>query len=71
MRRIAIMVLGLFLVSAEAWDEGTPEFVPSCGSTAQCQRTDELWDEDGCRTRVVPLPNSACGGDPPRCEVCP
>jgi hypothetical protein len=56
---------------AEVWDEGTPTFVPSCGSTAKCQRTDELWDEDGLRTKVVTLPRSVCGKAPPRCEVCP
>lgn len=55
---------------AEVWDEGTPEFVPSCGSTAQCQRTDSFWDEGGQKTKVVSLPRSACG-TPPRCEVCP
>ncbi len=54
----------------EVWEQGSPTFVPSCGSTAKCQRTDELWDEDGLRTRVVTLPRSACG-EPPRCEVCP
>ncbi len=55
----------------EVWEQGSPTFVPSCGSTAKCQRTDELWDEDGLRTRVVPLPRSACGKAPLRCEVCP
>lgn len=84
--RIVISVLGLSLALfgcgsgltrtkptpvVEVWDEGTPTFVPSCGSTAKCQRTDELWDEDGLRTKVVTLPRSACGKAPPRCEVCP
>ena len=55
----------------EVWDKGTPEFVPSCGSTAKCQRTDSLWDEGGQKTKIVSLPRSVCGKAPPRCEVCP
>ena len=59
------------VVETEVWDEGTPEFVPSCGSTAKCQRTDSLWDEGGQKTKIVSLPRSVCGKAPPRCEVCP
>lgn len=59
------------VVETEVWEQGSPEFVPSCGSTAKCQRTDELWDEGGQKTKIVSLPQSVCGKAPPRCEVCP
>ena len=59
------------VAETEVWDKGTPEFVPSCGSTAKCQRTDSLWDEGGQKTKIVSLPRSVCGKAPPRCEVCP
>ena len=59
------------VVETEVWEQGSPEFVPSCGSTAKCQRTDSLWDEGGQKTKIVSLPRSACGKAPPRCEVCP
>lgn len=59
------------VAETEVWDEGSPEFVPSCGSTAKCQRTDSLWDEGGQKTKIVSLPRSACGKAPPRCGACP